>query len=179
MSAIQVDTTRLPLLLHDLRLPAITRLWPEFAERADKEGWPAARFLSALAELEIAERGRRRTERNLAEAHLLPSKTLDNFDFSVVPMLSKARVMALAAGDPWLDKATNLLLFGPPGTGKSHAASAIGRALVENGYRVLFTRTTEIVQKLQGSSSGAAARSCHRQARQIPPADPRRPLLCT
>src|SRR6476659_2770685 len=78
MSAIQVDTTRLPLLLHDLRLAAIARLWPEFSERADKEGWPAARFLSALAELEIAERGRRRTERNLAEARLLPSKTLDN-----------------------------------------------------------------------------------------------------
>ena len=151
MSAIQVDTTRLPLLLHDLRLPAIARLWPEFSERADKEGWPAARFLSALAELEIAERGRRRTERNLAEAHLLPDKTLDNLDFSVVPMLSKARVMALAAGDTWLDKATNLLLFGPPGTGKSHAASAIGRTLVENGYRVLFTRTTEIVQKLQAA----------------------------
>ena len=51
--------------------------------------------------------------------------------------------------DTWLDKATNLLLFGPPGTGKSHAASAIGRTLVENGYRVLFTRTTEIVQKLR------------------------------
>ena len=151
MSAIQVDTTRLPLLLHDLRLPAIARLWPEFAERADKEGWPAARFLAALAELEIAERGRRRTERNLAEARLLPSKTLDNFDFSVVPMLSKARVMALAAGDTWLDKATNLLLFGPPGTGKSHCASALGRALVENGFRVLFTRTTDIVQKLQAA----------------------------
>src|SRR6201994_1934237 len=149
MSAIQVDTTRLPLLLHDLRLPAIARLWPEFSERADKEGWPAARFLSALAELEIAERGRRRTERNLAEAHLLPSKTLDNFDFSVVPMLSKARVSALAAGDTWLDKSTNLLLFGPPGAGKSHVATAIGRALVENGYRVLFTRTTDLVQRLQ------------------------------
>ena len=129
MSAIQVDTARLPLLLHELRLPAIARLWPEFAERADKEGWPAARFLSALAELEIAERGRRRTVRNLAEAHMLPSKTLDNFDFSVVPMLSKARVMAFAAGNTWLDKATNLLLFGPPGTGKSHCASAIGRAI--------------------------------------------------
>jgi DNA replication protein DnaC len=58
-------------MLHDLRLPAIARLWPEFAERADKEGWPAARFLAALAEVEIAERGRRRTERNFAEARLL------------------------------------------------------------------------------------------------------------
>jgi DNA replication protein DnaC len=149
MSAIQVDTTRLPLLLHELRLPAIARLWPEFAERADEEGWPAARFLSALAELEIAERGRRRVERHLLQAHLPPGKTLDNFDFSVVPMLSKARVMALAAGDTWLDKAANLLLFGPPGAGKSHAAAAIGRALVENGYRILYTRTTDLVQKLQ------------------------------
>jgi DNA replication protein DnaC len=149
MSAIAVDTARLPLLLQELRLPAIARLWPEFTERADKEGWPAARLLSALAELEIAERGRRRIERHLAEARLPLGKTLDNFDFAAVPMLSKARVMALAAGDVWLDKASNLLLFGPPGAGKSHCATAIGRALVENGYRVLFTRTTDIVQKLQ------------------------------
>jgi len=149
MNRIEVDTTRLPLLLQELRLPAITRLWPEFAERADKEGWPAARLLSALAELEIAERSRRRIERHLAEARLPAGKTLDNFDFAAVPMLSKARVMALAAGDAWLDKASNLLLFGPPGAGKSHCATAIGRALVESGYRVLFARTTDLVQKLQ------------------------------
>jgi DNA replication protein DnaC len=151
MSTLAIDTTRLPLLLHELRLPAIARLWPEFAERADKEGWPAARFLSALAELELAERGRRRVARHLVEARLPPGKTLDNFDFSVVPGLSKARVMALAAGDSWLDKAANLLLFGPPGAGKSHCASAMGHALVENGYRVLFARTTDMVQKLQAA----------------------------
>src|SRR5262249_47722817 len=51
--------------------------------------------------------------------------------------------------DAWIDKGTNLLLFGPPGAGKSHVGAAIGRALVENGYRVLFTRTTDLVQKLQ------------------------------
>jgi DNA replication protein DnaC len=149
MSTIEVDIPRLPLLLHELRLPAVARLWPEFADRADNEGWPAARFLSALAELELAERGRRRVERHLAEARLPPGKTLDNFDFAAVPMLSKARVMALAAGDTWLEKGTNLMCFGPPGAGKSHVAAAIGRALVENGYRVLFTRTTDLVQRLQ------------------------------
>ena len=173
MTAIEVDTTRLPLLLHELRLPAVARLWPEFTERSDKEGWPAARLLSALAELEIAERGRRRIERHLAEARLPPGKTLDNFDFAAVPMLSKARVMALAAGDVWLDKASNLLLFGPPGAGKSHCAAAVGRALVENGYRVLFTRTTDIVQKLQARTAGAATRGRNRQTRPIRSADPR------
>jgi DNA replication protein DnaC len=149
MNAIEIDTTRLPLLLHELRLPAIARLWPEFAERADKDGWPAARFLSVLAELELAERGRRRVERHLAESRLPPGKTLDNFDFTALPMLSKARVRALAAGDTWLEKGSNLLCFGPPGAGKSHIAAAIGRALVENSFRVLFMRTGDLVQRLQ------------------------------
>jgi DNA replication protein DnaC len=149
MSMIEIDATRLPLLLHELRLPAISRLWREFADRADKEGWPAAQFLSALAELEIAERGRRRIERHLTQARLPLSKTLDNFDFAAVPMLSKARIMALAAGDGWLNNGTNLLCFGPPGAGKSHLGSAIARALVEHGYRVLFARTTDLVQRLQ------------------------------
>ena len=144
-----VDPARLSLLLNELRLPATKVIWPRFAEQADKEGWPAARFLAALAEHELAERDRRRIERHLAEARLLPGKTLDAFEFDAVPMISKAQVMAITAGDSWLEKGANLLLFGPPGGGKSHLASAIGLALIENGYRVLFTRTTDLVQKLQ------------------------------
>jgi len=144
-----IDPAKLTLLLNELRLPAIKQMWPQFAERADKEGWPAARFLAALAEHELAQRDRRRIERHLAEARLPPGKTLDTFQFEVVPMISKARIMALAAGDAWLDQGANLLLFGPPGGGKSHLACAIGLALVEGGWRVLFARTTDLVQKLQ------------------------------
>lgn len=147
--ASSIDTARLPLLLNDLRLPTIARLWPDFAARADKEGWPAARLLTALAELEMAERAQRRIQRHLQEARLPPGKTLDAFDFAAVPTVSKAHVMALAAGDSWLEKGSNLLAFGPPGSGKSHLAAALGYALVDNGYRVLFTRTTDLVQRLQ------------------------------
>lgn len=144
-----IDAAKLTLLLNELRLPATKVMWPQFAERADKEGWPAARFLSALAEHELAERDRRRIERHLAQARLLPGKTLDTFEFDAVPMISKAQVMAMTSGDGWLDQGANLLLFGPPGGGKSHLASAIGLALIESGYRVLFARTTDLVQKLQ------------------------------
>jgi DNA replication protein DnaC len=144
-----VDAARLELMLTELRLPAIKILWPRFADQADKEGWPAARFLAALGEHEIAERDRRRIERHLVDARLPVGKTLETFDFDAVPMVSKAQVMALAAGDSWLEKGANLILFGPPGTGKSHLAAALGLALVENGWRVLFTRTTDLVQKLQ------------------------------
>src|SRR5207244_7822381 len=96
-----------------------------------------------------AEGSRRRLERHLAEARLPPGKTLDSFDFEAVPVISKAQVMALAAGDAWLNNGANLLLFGPPGGGKSHLSAALGLALVENGWRVLFARTTDLVQRLQ------------------------------
>ena len=144
-----IDSARLSLLLNELRLPTIKVMWPGFAEQADKEAWPAARFLATIAEHELAERDRRRIERHMAEARLLPGKTLDSFEFEAVPMISKAQVMAITAGDTWLESGANLLLFGPPGGGKSHLASAIGLALVENGWKVLFTRTTDLVQKLQ------------------------------
>jgi len=110
-----IDTARVELLLTELRLPAIKQMWLKLAEQADKEGWPAARFLAALAELEIADRGRRRIERHLAEARLPVGKTLDAFDFAAVPMISKALVMALASGDGWIQQGSNILLFGPPG----------------------------------------------------------------
>jgi DNA replication protein DnaC len=144
-----IDAARLALILTDLRLPAIKQGWSAFAARADKEGWPAARFLAALAEHEVAQRDRRRIERHLGDARLLPGKTLDAFDFDATPMISKAHVMALCAGDSWLERGANLILIGGPGGGKSHLASAIGLALIENGWRVLFARTSDLVQKLQ------------------------------
>ena len=147
--ATSVDAARVELLLNELRLPGVKAIWPKLAAQSDKEGWPAARFLAALAEHEAADRARRRIERHMAEARLPAGKTLATFDFESVPMLSKAQVMALASGDVWLNSGANLLLFGPPGGGKSHLSAAVGLALVENGWRVMFARTTDLVQRLQ------------------------------
>ena len=144
-----IDTARLPMLLTQLRLPTVARLWRALTDTADRESWPAAKTLAALMEHEIAERAWRRTARHLLEARLPAGKTLDCFDFTAVTSISKARVTALAEGDSWLDQGTNILLFGPPGVGKSHLAAALGHAMVDAGYRVLFTRTTDLVQQLQ------------------------------
>jgi len=110
----KIDAARIDLALGELRLSGVKRVWAALAATADKEGWPAARFLAALAEQEMVERRRRRFERHLEEAKLPPGKTLDSFDFTAVPMISKAQVHALAAGDAWLEKGANLLCFGPP-----------------------------------------------------------------
>ena len=72
MTSPQADAARLNLALTELRLPTIKALWSRLAEQADKEGWPAARLLSALVEHELAERDRRRIERHLAQAPLIP-----------------------------------------------------------------------------------------------------------
>ena len=148
-NTLTTDAARLPMLLTQLRLPTIARLWPALTETADRESWPAGKTLAALMEHEIAEWARRRTARHLLEARLPEGKTLDRFDFTAVTSISKARVTALAEGDSWLDQGTNILLFGPPGVGKSHLAAALGHAMIDAGYRVLFTRTTDLVQQLQ------------------------------
>ena len=93
-----VDAARLALMLTELRLPTLKAVWPRFTEQADQEGWPAAHTLAVLAEQELADRAQRRIERHLTEAQLPPGKTLENFDFTAVPMIAKAQVMALTAG---------------------------------------------------------------------------------
>jgi len=145
-----VDVHALPAMLTALRLPSFHRHWPTMAERADKEGWPAARFRAALAELEIAERETRRIRRHLIESRLPGGKTLATFDFKTLPSVPRARVEALAAGD-WVETGANLIAIGNSGAGKTHLLCAVGHALVEAGRRVLYTRTTDLVQRLQAA----------------------------
>ena len=77
--------------------------------------------------------------------------------------MSKARVRVLASGDVWLGEGANALLFGPPGTGKSHLAAGLGLALVENGFRVLYQRTANLVQKLQAARRDLALEAAIRK----------------
>ena len=99
----------------------------------------------------MAEREIRRIERHRLESQLPAGKLTSNFDFAAVPSVSKALVMAMIDGDAWLEQGANLLVFGPPGVGKTHLIASIGHALIERGKRVYFTRTTDLVQRLQAA----------------------------
>ena len=151
MNAAAADAARLPIMLAELRLPTIKRLWTQLAEQSNREGWTAERFLGTLLEHEMAERQTRRLARARADSQLPAGKTLSEFDFAAVSTLSKAHVMALAEADGWLAQGHNLLAFGPPGAGKTHLMAGIGHALIDRGYKVLFVRTSEIVQRLQAA----------------------------
>ena len=102
-----VDVHALTAMLTALRLPSFHRHRATLAECADKEGWPAARLLAALAEVELAERGTRRIQRHLAQSRLPGGKTPATFDFKALPGVPRARIEALAAGD-WIETGANL-----------------------------------------------------------------------
>jgi DNA replication protein DnaC len=141
----------LPTLLKALRLPSINRNWKRLTDTADRDGWPAANLLAALLEIEMADRSSRRIQRHRDQSGLPNGKTFATFDFDAAPGIRKSHLLALAAGDDWINNGGNLLLFGQSGTGKTHAVAAIGHALIDAGHRVLFCSTTDMVQKLQAA----------------------------
>jgi len=138
----------LPIMLKNLGLPTFYRLWEQTASEADSQGWGCARYLQGLADHELIERHSRRIARHMKESQLPRGKSFSTFNFNHVPMINKTQVLNLGNGVAWLEQGANILIFGPSGVGKTHLASAIGTALIENGFRALFKRTTEIVQKL-------------------------------
>lgn len=98
-------------------------------------------------EQEAANRRERRVDRLRRASRLPPGKTLDTLDLGRFPKQLAAKLKALTKGD-FLERADNVLCFGLPGVGKSHAAAALGNALVAQGHPVLFTSTFKLVQEL-------------------------------
>ena len=143
-------------LLKQLKLKTMTGLWESLHTEAVEQGWTPLHYLKILCEHEVSDRSDRRLARNMVEAQLPRGKSLSTFDFNVVPSLSKTQIAGFASGDIWIKSGKNLIFFGPSGCGKSHLSAAIGEGLVMAGYRVLFTRTTDLVQQLQAAKKKSA-----------------------
>ena len=139
--------TSLAMMMRSLKLPAFARYAGEVAQKAEREGWTFGQYLHHLAELETHERRRRRTERYLKDSDLLAEKTLATLDRSrLTPKIAK--MLPTLCEGAFVERADNLLAFGLPGRGKTHLVCAIGHELIQRGYRVLFTATFALVQRL-------------------------------
>jgi DNA replication protein DnaC len=135
------------MLLKSFHLPTFAREYAAVATQAAKEGVTHEAYLLALSRQEASERSERRVERLLSDSRLPREKTLGNFDLTRLPAKARAAFAALRDG-AFLDGATNVLLFGNPGTGKSHLVCALGQELVRSRRTVLFTPTFQLVQRL-------------------------------
>lgn len=137
----------LALLLRALKLPGFARYHEEIAQKAERDGWTFGQYVHHLAELEVQERGQRRIERNLKHSDLPLEKTLATLNRARIPAKVQKQLPTLCDG-AFVERGDNVLIFGLPGRGKTHLASAIGHELVRRGHRVLFTATFALVQRL-------------------------------
>lgn len=134
-------------MLQAFHLPSFAKHYQNFARQAEKEKIDHVGYLFQLAQVENEDRFHRRSERLLRQSKLPRGKSLDEFDLSRFPSLSPSRVKSLAKGS-CLDQRENVLIFGNPGTGKTHLSIALAREWCLRGRRVFYTTAAKLVQEL-------------------------------
>jgi len=127
-----------------LRLPTVAQVAQDTVVTAQHEDWSLETFLQHLLEQEMAGRHQRRIARLTKAAHLPLGKTLETFDQKRLPLRIRRQIPHLCKGE-FVDRAENILIFGMPGTGKTHLAAALGYEWVQCSYSVLFTPTFKLV----------------------------------
>jgi len=139
----------LPLQLKNLKLPTFNTQWGSLAESAQQNAWTYGQYLSHLCDLELQKRQSSQLMRRFKESSLPKGKTLSSLDFKANKTMPAPQIIALAESDSWIKKANNIIIFGPSGVGKTHAACAIAYRQIELGTRVKFYQTSHLVQLLQ------------------------------
>src|SRR5437868_13004862 len=140
-------TSELTHIFRALKAPAAARAMPKLAERAREESWSHERFLEAVLSTEIASRDSHGGESRIKAARFPARKTLEELGFTFQHSVKKQVVEHLGQLD-FLHAQANIVLLGPPGTGKSHLAIAISIRACLAGQRVAFATATEWVARL-------------------------------
>jgi DNA replication protein DnaC len=159
--------TALPALLKQLKLAQFRSQWQAAEQQAQTDGWTPASYLYVLAEQEHQQRHQARLRRLLHEAQLPVPKTLADLDWGAIPDLDRHQIEQLAHDTGWLDRAENLLLFGPSGVGKTHLADyALAKALNRlDRYALLVIDDIGYVRKDEAETSVLFELVMHRYER--------------
>jgi len=133
--------------LKALRLPGVRGCYEEMAEYARREGLSYERYLEELVEREWEGRRNHRIERFLRASRLPLEKNFESFERKRLPAKVEAQLSMLLEGS-FVERSENVLVFGNPGSGKTHILCALGHELIFRGYRVLFRSCDLLVQEL-------------------------------
>jgi DNA replication protein DnaC len=133
--------------LKQLKLPTVLREYDKVALDCARDGVDHPRYLLRLVELELIDRERRMVERRIKAARFPAVKSLDTFDFTAIPSLNKMLVLELARCE-FILRRENVIALGNSGTGKTHAALALGLAACQKGFSVAFITAASLVHQL-------------------------------
>jgi DNA replication protein DnaC len=134
--------------LKQLRLGGMAVVLETRLKQAQAEAMAPIDLISCLVSDELTRRGDRLLERRRKQAGFRdPNKTLDNFDFNFNKKMNRSLIFDLATAT-FISRREDALLLGPPGTGKSHLAQAIGQAVIQQGYKVLYRETHTLLDEL-------------------------------
>ena len=133
--------------LQELHLPAVRAQYEAVARQASAESWSYPDYLREVLERECQQRGQRRIERLLKESRLPLEKNWETFELKRLPTKAAQQVRGLLSGD-FVDRRENILVFGAPGSGKTHGLCAVAQELVRSGRTALFATTALLVQDL-------------------------------
>ncbi len=134
--------------LKQLRLPAMARELERLSREAAASDRNYEQFLLRLAEAELAARSANALEGRIKNAAFPVAKDFDTYAFSVMPALSKPKLLELALCE-WIDQKFNCCFVGTTGTGKTHLATGLGLAACRRGLRVRFFTAASLVSKLE------------------------------
>ena len=141
------NSSELTHLFRELKAPAAARALPKLAQRARAEEWSYEKFAQALLSTEVSAREAHGGEGRIRSARFPARKTLEEFDFTFQRSVKKTVIEHLGQLD-FLHAKQNVILLGPPGTGKTHISIALGVRPCLAGQRVLFRTATEWVAVL-------------------------------
>lgn len=147
MSRAEAATDLVRTQARPLKMPGLARAFEALARQAREEGWSHEEYLYEVLAMEIVSRAASAVRARLAAARFPELKPLDTFDFAVADGIDAGRVLELARGG-WLDRAENVLLAGPIGTGKTHLAIALGIEAARQRRHVGFWRAADLVRTL-------------------------------
>lgn len=151
---------------HDLKLPGVRREYPGLARQARDEGWPYEEFLRFLLERELDSRRDRAAHRRIREAGFPDVKTLDQVDWAALKGISRPKLAELSACG-FVDKAEDVILAGPIGTGKTMLAIALGVEAARTRFRVAFTRAADLVRQLHEARDDRTLGRLHQRYQRV------------
>ncbi|HEX3899467.1 MAG TPA: IS21-like element helper ATPase IstB, partial [Mycobacteriales bacterium] len=135
-----------------LKAPRIREAAARLAEQARADGWSHEDYLAAVLDREVAARDTSGAELRIRGAGFPARKSIEEFSFDHQRSVKRDLIAHLATG-AFLAEGSNVVLLGPPGTGKTHLGIGLGIKAAQQGHRVLFATATEWVTRLQGAHS--------------------------